>query len=55
MTIWKIKQTTIDFSPEELQAVLNLIEYAMKDIWTEDEPLIEVVYNKFYNLTETKC
>jgi hypothetical protein len=42
-----MKAITIDFSPEELQAVINLIEYAMKDITISDEPLVEIVYNKF--------
>jgi len=41
------KPITIDFSIEELQAVVNLIEYAMKDISKADESLIEVVWNKF--------
>jgi hypothetical protein len=44
---------TIDFSPEELEAVVNLVEYASKDIDLDDEPLRDRVYNKLkVNLLE---
>ena len=38
---------TVDFTTAELQAVVNLIEYSMKDIWPDSEPLVNVVFNKF--------
>ena len=34
------------FTLSELEALKNIIEYASKDITTDDEPLINILYEK---------
>lgn len=41
--------STMTFSQEELQALKNIIQYANKDITPDDEPLIDVLYEKVKN------
>lgn len=42
------------FTQEDLIEIRGLIWYAMWDLWEEDEPLINVVYNKINDLIENK-
>jgi hypothetical protein len=34
------------FTPEELKALHSIIEYASKDLTIEDEPLLDILYEK---------
>ena len=40
------------FTDEEYQTLFNLVEYAWKDIWPEDEPLYDQVYKKLEKVVE---
>lgn len=42
----------MDFTKEEYKTLLNLVIYAWKDIWPEDEPLYNDVYNKLEKINE---
>ena len=42
------------FTQEELEALLNLVKYASKDIGLTDEPLIDHLWEKLETLIEKK-
>ena len=42
----------MEFTKEEWLAIFNLVQYAGKDIWPEDEPLYNDVYKRLELLSK---